>query len=270
MPIKIFHAVKFLSKLYERKLLYWWVPTDGIQNVGDYINRAIVSSVLQIKDKELFDKKDASTRLLAIGSVLHFARTGDCVWGTGVHGGKKLTHYTFTDLDVRAVRGPLTREFLHNLGVYVPEVYGDPAILTPLFFKKDLLVDSYSVKKEFVIVPHLHESKDKYEKYSDVLVSPRSGPASFLRQILCADMVISSSLHGLILAESYGIPSIYLDCNNGEPRTKYEDYYMGTGRNSFYSGNTVEQCLAIGGNKLIAFDNIQKRLLNSFPIDLWV
>lgn len=37
-------------------------------------------------------------------------------------------------LDIRSVRGPVTRNILMDLGYDVPSVYGDPAILLPLFY----------------------------------------------------------------------------------------------------------------------------------------
>ncbi|WP_149543143.1 polysaccharide pyruvyl transferase family protein, partial [Serratia marcescens] len=114
-----------------RKRVFWWEPKDGIPNAGDHLAKVIVEQMLILQDKEIMDKKSSSNKLLSIGSVMHFANQGDCVWGTGVNGKIPLDKLNFSRLDVRAVRGPKTRKVLQDKGIDVPEVYGDPALLLP-------------------------------------------------------------------------------------------------------------------------------------------
>jgi hypothetical protein len=55
----------------------------------------------------------------------------------------------------------------------------------------------------------------------------------FISAILRSEMVVSSSLHGLIVAESLGIPAILMRPPEAEAFRKYKDYYYGTGRYGF-------------------------------------
>ncbi len=54
-----------------------------------------------------------------------------------------------------------------------------------------------------------------------------------IRKILDSEFVISSSLHGLIIADAFGVPSRLLKITDTEPLFKYRDYYEGTGRPIF-------------------------------------
>ncbi|WP_114999121.1 polysaccharide pyruvyl transferase family protein [Xanthomonas campestris] len=251
----------------ERKALYWWQPKNGSVNMGDHLSKVIVSSVLGLRDKTLIEKRDLSKKLIAIGSVLHFAHTGDTVWGSGINGKIPAERNTFGALDVRAVRGPKTRGFLMARGIAVPEVYGDPGLLMPKFFPADAL--GPVTKRPFAIVPHFNEPVEKYSAYAEHLVFPNVKPATFMSALLGAEFVISSSLHGLILAEAYGIPAVYLDWGNGEDRFKYDDYYHGTGRMQWHAGHSVEECMELGGNGSFDLERLQAGLLAAFPYDLW-
>lgn len=68
------------------------------------------------------------------------------MWGTGIMydglKGKWFAKYwdaNHRHLDIRAVRGPLTRQVYLKLGHNCPEVYGDPGILMPLIYHYILL-----------------------------------------------------------------------------------------------------------------------------------
>ena len=90
----------------------------------------------------------------------------------------------------------------------------------------------------------------------------------FLSRIVRAKKVISSSLHGIIIAESYGIPSVLLKNNNGEGDEKYHDYYQGTGRKTFHMCTTLEEALSVIPTALPDIKAIQNNLINSFPDSL--
>jgi pyruvyltransferase len=262
--------VSLLETLLERRqrrALYWWQPKSGGVNVGDHLSKTIVEAMLALRDQDLLHKQDRARRLFAIGSVLHNARDGETVWGSGINAKIPDAQHRFRQLDVRAVRGPLTRGWLMDRGISVPEVYGDPALLMPAFYSRELI--GASGKTPFVVIPHFNEAPEKFARYRGQLLFPNMRPLSFVHALLGAETVVSSSLHGVILAEAYGIPAVYLDSGNGENRFKYDDYYAGTGRAVWHSGRTVEECLDLGGNGPFDLHGIQTALRKAFPYDLW-
>ena len=239
-------------------ILYW----TRSYNVGDNLSPIIVQRILHKKGLHLADMKRGH-RLLAIGSILQLARDGDTVWGSGINGRANENEYRFTSLDVRAVRGPLTRHFLLRRGVACPAIYGDPALLIPSLFPEFKIkqVD----RREYIVIPHFEEI-GIFAREPNTLY-PTCHWREFCSKLLTADLIISSSLHGIIVAEAFGIPARLLRITNGEPMLKYEDYYYGTGRNAFAYANSVELAREMGGEPPPQFD--AQGLLNTFPIDLW-
>jgi pyruvyltransferase len=248
--------------------VYWWEPKDGAPNVGDYLARVLVAAVLRQADREIIDKRNKRARLFSIGSVLHFARDHDTVWGSGVNGKVAPDAHRFAKLDVRAVRGPLTQAFLHARGIDCPSVFGDPGLLAPRFFPREVIAEQIGTA-DFLVVPHLNDPPDPYLRYGDRLCSPRQYPAAFLRQLLRARRVVSASLHGVILAEAYGIPAVLLDTGDSKARFKYDDYYAGTGRSDYAVARSVDEALALDAIPPPDLDGIARRLLRAFPYDLW-
>ena len=253
-----------------KRSLYWWDPADGSINTGDYLSKVMVEKILETRDKKLSDKKSKQNRLFAIGSVLHYAKTGDCLWGTGRNGNMPDSHCTFDSLDVRAVRGPLTREFLLSRGIDCPEVYGDPGILTPWIYPKSLFLGASS-HKEYRVVPHFMEDPAKFHGHGENICLPNVSPARFISMLVNSSLVISSSLHGIILAEAYGVPAVLLNAGHREKPFKYDDYYLGTGRSEYLTASSVEEALAM---RPLAppsgFADQQRALLAAFPFDLWL
>lgn len=90
----------------------------------------------------------------------------------------------------------------------------------------------------------------------------------FIDEIIKGKLVISSSLHGIILAEAYGVPAILLyekDMN----LFKYKDYYHSTGRYDFPIAKSIEEALTMKPAPIPDMSVLQKNLLESFPADLW-
>ena len=147
-------------------------------------------------------------RYFAIGSILDGANERAEIWGSGfirdngmVIGKPKAIH---------AVRGPLSRALLLQQGVDCPEVYGDPALLLPHFFNPDV-PKHYSVG----IIPHYVDKKsawlERYRHAPGVLILDiEGGIQDFVCAVKSCEVVISSSLHGLICADAYGIPNAWV------------------------------------------------------------
>ena len=249
-------------------LYYWRQEKEKLYNFGDCMSVKLVERIVGgpveiYKRTRLNNKK----KLLAIGSIFSFGLDGDVAWGTGING-KLLdrTHYAFDTMDVRAVRGPLTRQFLYeHFQIDCPEVYGDPALLTSYFFPEFQRNDRPS--QEFIIIPHYSEEylfpKDQFPN----VVYPTEPWEEIIEKILDSKFVISSTLHGLIVAESWGIPSRMLRVTDHEPLFKYQDYYYGTNRYDFQYATSIEEALSLGGEEPYQCD--LKKLYEAFPFEYW-
>ena len=158
------------------------------------------------------------------------------------------------------MRGPETRRILLANGYPCPECFGDPAILMPLFYQPLEATDC----QDYVVVPHIVYGTD----YPNVLSPYTDDWKSFIDRLVATRRVISSSLHGIILAESYGIRAILLNDHNMN-LFKYQDYYQSTGRMVFPIAHSVEEALTMEPAPIPDFTEMRQNLLDAFPYDLW-
>jgi pyruvyltransferase len=241
----------------------WLFPRlPRVDNFGDLLGPLIVRRVL---DRAGLDPRDATEdrRLLSIGSVLHFSRPGDVVWGSGINGKVDNDSHSFDSLDIRAVRGPRTRAYLESRGLSVPEVYGDPGLLLGHLWQREELVAGAPLRP-LSVVPNLNDLP-RYAGAPHVL-DPRSPVMQCLQVIASSELVVGSSLHGIIVAEALGIPA-RLVRSGAETEFKYADYYLGTGRDVPAFARDVEEAVAMGPCPLPDWD--PSALLDAFPTDLW-
>ena len=249
--------------------VFYWKPdepTFGISvNFGDSLFPLIVERI--VKHPVACVHEDyTGPKLIPGGSVLHCARDGDVLWGVGLRTEDDfISNPRFHDVRVAAVRGPITRSFLvSRYGFDVPQMYGDPAVLLPQLFPE---WTRRPVKGRVGIVPHFSNRHDYAASAGDqMLILPNRDPQQVVSDILTCELVIAGSLHGLIVAEAYGIPARWINSSRDEPELKYYDYYEGTGR-SPRPVRTVSQGLDSGGEPLPRSLNCE-RLLASFPRDV--
>lgn len=251
-----------LPGLLGRRLARAGYSGAPVNNFGDLLGPEIVKRVLASEGLEAGDAQ-ANSRLFSIGSVLHFAADGDTVWGTGRNGKETNATHHFSELDIRAVRGPLTAKFLQGRGISVPTIFGDPGVLTAQFFPELSPVPGQK-KHAVTIVPNLNDFP-KYRRQDNVL-DPRTPLADCIRRIANSELVVGSSLHGIVVAESFGVAARLVGSSH-ESEFKYEDYYLGTGRAMPKTALSVDEALQLGGAEPLAYD--PTALLGAFPFDLW-
>lgn len=252
----------------------WTEPGRSIQNVGDCLSEVVVRDTADYYGIN-YDKYLTKTKhLYAIGSIL-LGYQDATIWGSGFlndptksksFGIYKTIHRVWHSTDVRAVRGPATKKIFDTIGIKCPAIYGDPAILMPLFYQPRI---SYP-NREYVIIPHFNEFY-KYKDQDNVLSTFSNSYENFIDMIVSAEVVVSSSLHGIILAEAYGRPAVLLKPSITENMFKYQDYYESTQRNSFLTVSTLKEALSLHIEK--PDDKIMKlmqhSILQAFPCDLW-
>ena len=237
------------------------LPLSHGYNFGDLLSPMIVQSLAGSTTR-------IATRrtLLALGSIMHFARTGDIVWGSGINGKIPESRLAFRSLDVRAVRGPLTRQLLISHGISCPEIYGDPALLLQSIIP---LIPAFSVRKGLVILPNYNDI-DLYRKLEipgdAVWLSPFALVREVVDSVRSAEMVVTSSLHGLILSEVFGTPvRLVFPEGHRESPFKYEDYFEGTGRSMQPIQSDFRQAMRAGDFAPLHHDIAP--LINAFPFE---
>lgn len=222
------------SKVFENK---------DQENYGDILSAQIVSWVsgkevsfynAPHKRKSWFKKP----YLMAIGSIMSYTQPKAMVWGSGIISRKDQ----FSKARFCAVRGPLSRKRILALGYSCPEVYGDPAILLPDYYQPAI-----EKKYEYGFIPHYVDQdivSEWYgkEKETTVLNLIRDDVFYTTDRILECKKVISSSLHGVIVAQTYGIPAIWVQFSNklSGDNVKYEDYFLSVDMKP-YSATYIDQ-----------------------------
>lgn len=237
---------------------------DGIENVGDYLAVPIYKYMLDYYnlDKEKYVEKNK--HLYTVGSILFFGKQNATIWGSGLLSNpitlRKLSKKI--DLDIRAVRGPETRKELLKQGYKCPEIYGDPGILMPKIYMPSVSKN----KRDYSVILH-KSSKVKVKNRIEILTKDYK---KFIDEIVNSKKIISSSLHGIILAEAYGIPAILLSDNRNDFNYfKYNDYYFSTGRYTYPVATSIEEAIKMQPAELPDLSDLQKNIFESFPKDLW-
>lgn len=202
--------------------LYWlraW-------NFGDLLN-PILYRLITGRDAVF---SDVSPKILAIGSVLSIAGPHDIVWGSGcISEDTPLICDNTTDF--RAIRGPETARLLRRHGIDISDniPFGEPSFLLPRFVKP-------SLDRNLTIgfLPHyIDYGQVRKPLPPDVkLLNSATEPMELIYQITSCRYIVSSSLHGLAVAEAYGIPAIWVQLadNIVGGDFKFRDYYAGSGR----------------------------------------
>ncbi len=231
-------------------------------NFGDLLGPFLVREILSRAGLDNTGPFNGS-RLLSVGSIMGMARENDTIWGSGINGKYVDEVYSFRRVDVRAVRGPLTRGGLRKRGQTVPEIYGDPGLLVGALWQRAELFDA-DLAREVTIIPNLNEIGDYngMEGYLD----PRTDLRRCLEVIASSSFVASSSLHGVIIADALGVP-VRIMRSKAEPEFKYRDYFEGTGRKLPTLATDSKHALELGPHDALNWDH--NALMSAFPLDLW-
>jgi pyruvyltransferase len=235
-----------------------WRRPRPVNNFGDLLGPLVVRAVAVRLGLDL-SRPSRSATLMSIGSVLHLAPPGAVVWGSGINGKMATDGATLRTLDVRAVRGPLTRDRLAAEGVEAPPVYGDPAILLGEL-RPDLV--GRTPRHAVTVIPNLNDAPTSPRPFTD----PRRPVEEVLTRIAESELVVGSSLHGIIVAEALGVPARLVLSQHENP-LKYDDYYAGTQRDAYTPAADVAEAVRMGGEALPELATAP--LLAAFPTELW-
>ena len=198
--------------------IYWW---NQRRNFGDRLTPWLLE---QVTGQDVV-RSDNSPRLVSLGSVLAHAKTKDVVWGSGLwHRHEKIADA----LEIHALRGPLTYQVAVKKFPDIPEVFGDPAILLSRYYSPNV-----SRFPGVTVIAHL---SDEWLENGDRRISVEEPPLAVVDAIASSEIIVTSSLHALIIAEVYGIPVVPLRSSQHlrrEPHFKFVDYFASTDRKDY-------------------------------------
>lgn len=239
------NTIHFLTTPKEKRLLLnTWICMDGNKvkrnNWGDDINYWFLQ---ELTDKKIYNYSDLITwmlpkdesSLMAIGSIIEsLCQSNSIIWGSGAMNGKYVLRTK--PKKVLAVRGPLTRDLLLSKGINCPKVYGDPALLLGLYYHP-------KVKKKYRvgIIPHYLDLQNPLvESFingnNDVQLINMKNYGDWHEipdKINECELILSSSLHGLIISDSYNIPNVWVSFSEGligGGKFKFLDYFAAVKR----------------------------------------
>lgn len=219
----------------------WTTDRHPDANLGDALSAVVVSVMSGLRiEPAAFDQP--RERLAAVGTIGH-AQQGARVhlWGTGFDLNRgpsgALSPYAVppeTELVVHAVRGRQTAAGLRALGLDVPDVFGDPVWFLPRIFpfpdlekrhelgvivhisELDEATAAATVKAQltrYAIPPELADDITIINTYTD---AGMEGFERKVREIAACRRILSTSLHGLVIAETYNIPCAWFSTGRGE------------------------------------------------------
>ncbi len=201
-----------------KRLVAFWYDEDN--NWGDVFTPFLFAQF----GVELEWANDDRIQLFATGSVLDRISR---YYTQHILGSGLLYGHNRRDLrnaQVHLLRGHRTLERCQLTG---RPALGDPGLLASLFVQKP-------AKPEIRhgIIPHYvdreHAEVKKWSHREDTLVIDiRAGVRNVLKQVAMCETIVSSSLHGLVIADSLGIPNhwVRLSDNVLGGEFKFVDYY---------------------------------------------
>lgn len=174
--------------------IYYW---NKKKNFGDALAPLLIKHFCHL-DSEWSEIQAAD--LILCGSILDHVPE----WWNGVIAGAGFLHerktYNLPDAKILAVRGPLSARALKLKGI----VYADPGLLA------NELVPLEDKVYDLGIVAHWTDNDLQNNKifkpYNPRVIRVDGDPLEVISEIGRCKKIVSSSLHGIILADAFGIP----------------------------------------------------------------
>ena len=138
-------------------------------------------------------------------------------------------------LNIISVRGEKTRQTYLKSDIDCPPIYGDLGLLL-----RYVIPPPITCNKKYTIgfIPHYVDKKQpliikakKNSNWTIIDINQAHTLKKFVKEIHECNCIISSSLHGIIIADSYGIPAYHAVLSDGVGDSwKFKDYYSSVKR----------------------------------------
>lgn len=202
-------------------------------NIGDDLNLVLFKSLTGkiIMNYDEFFHVYSLENVMGIGSIIDWKTNNDSIiWGSGVlHSNTNIDDIKKPKI-VLSVRGKLTQQYLLKQGIECPNVFGDPALLLPVIYhKKQPQLYTMGIIPHYVDLydPVLRDYISKHENIVLIDIKNYTSWTDIIDTIRSCNCILSSSLHGLIISDAYGVPNIWVKFSEKIKGNdfKYYDYF---------------------------------------------
>lgn len=196
----------------------------GASNFGDELSALAIEEATGAKPTWA---PLARANVVGIGSILDLylsSSSAALIWGSGLRDPLRSHHSAVPSDRVLAVRGALTRD---SLGLSAITPLGDPGLLARSIFAQGL------PRRGVLVLPHFSvfgtaagmSEIAALRAHGMRVVAPSAPVRTVCEEIARADFLITSSLHGLVVADALGTPAALAAFTQArEARHKYSDY----------------------------------------------
>jgi hypothetical protein len=213
---------------------YWYVSS----NLGDNLTPWLISRMG--KTACWAPDHSATPKYIVSGSILSHANGAATVWGAGLGSSDQIVNPA---ANLIAVRGPLSKFRAEECGASCGNVFGDPGLLVPKFYQP-----GSTCLDRVGIVPHFIDQDRVFQVYASqdvALISLLESVEHVVDAYKTCSMIVSSALHGLILAVAMQIPFVWVrfsDAVQGYP-FKFLDFFLSL-------GDTAPRVMDLRGSEL--------------------
>lgn len=211
-------------------------------NLGNALNPFIIEDILGRK-VVWADEYNCETSGIGSGLRLFFRRPHlirnrqeipqgirpSQIWSAGFLTTPSKDVQPIKQLLISSVRGKLSKEILEKIyGNQWDIKVGDAGLLA-----SELIREKLYKKHTLGIIPHDRERDElKYQELhrklkNSIIIDVRGNPLEIVKTIAECECVVSSSLHGLVVADSFNIPNKWVKLTNNilGDGFKFHDYY---------------------------------------------
>ena len=208
--------------------VFFW---DKEVNLGDLYNHDLFKYIFPERIIKVVGPNFNQTHLSGVGSILQLIGQKSVITGSGFI--SKNSYLVNQPKKIISVRGKLTSEKLKSAYDIDARSFGDMGLIADRIFKNVSKVKKF----RFGIIPHYVDydlilTKEFQSDNVLILDIRTNNTEQFLEQMNSCEFILSSSLHGLIFADAFGIPNQRIIMSNqivgGD--FKFADYFSSVKR----------------------------------------
>jgi len=195
--------------------LYFFYDKSSLTNNFDNIISFYIFEKLSGYYHKYYDihtNKENEYHYIISGNSIDYYNSKSILWGIGMNNN---INPIINPKKIYCLRGKKTRNLLLKNNIDIPEVYGDPVLLLSKIYNKNTKKISNNKKIGIVVNDYIYNSIfDLYKNNKNLNIInlkvnlDYQNIETIIDEIISCEIILSYTLYGIIIANSYNIPAI--------------------------------------------------------------